>query len=136
MVIRQVGFRGASLLLLGGIAVAYGSLRMALGSSEAIDFIPSWAYLLWILSGLVAIPHAWRKTKDWVGFSVLVLPPAAWMSFYAASTVLWLVTRGEYGALHGIVRALVFSGWVALIVLTSRWPEPVHPVKRMIQTGE
>jgi hypothetical protein len=129
-VARQVGHRGALLILLGGIALLYGislittpptphplGLRLLLG----VMGLHGWGATL-AAAGVVAIlssplPHG----KDWPGFTVLVL---VWLPWSASFFVSWWPDGSNP---RGWVSATVFVAFAAIPAVVSTWGEPERP---------
>lgn len=82
--------------------------------------------ILWIGCGLVSVIAGVRRAwsaGDGPGFGALLIPPAVWTIFYAASAVAWFVTGGEFGRVNSITGAIVWSIVWFVVLLVAGWPE-------------
>jgi hypothetical protein len=129
---RQVGHRGALLILLGTIALLYGislittppvphpiGLRLLLDRMS----LHSWGITL-AVAGVVAILCApLRQGRDWPGFAALVL---VWIPWSASFFVSWWPDGSNP---RGWVSAIVFIAFAAIPAVVATWEDPAPPTR-------
>jgi hypothetical protein len=132
--IRTIGRRGVFLVMFGVIYVAVGASVWGLETRRFTDIAPiigplldshGWG-IMWALCGVLAVVTGVRRgqnAEDGLGFAALLVPPAAWTIFYAASVVAYLTTSGEFGRINSVPGVAVWSIVWFVILLVSGWPE-------------
>lgn len=127
---RQIGRRGAVLLILGLIWIILGLGVLDSGgiSDELLHerLSPTLRGAAWIVTGLVAIGYAFRPTGlgDQVGFAALYLMPAVRVASYTTAWVDSLIPVGGPGYESGWRFAAIHAAIVTAVAITAGWPEP------------
>lgn len=146
--IRNIGRRGVFLVMFGAIYLVFGVSVLSLSSRRFSDISPIVGPLLddnlwgvmWIACALVAITtgvrRRWDPRTDGMGFGALLIPPAAWTIFYAASVVAYFATNGQFGRANSFSGMAVWSIVWFVILLVSGWPEPRVPPAEPHTDGE
>lgn len=138
----MVGFRGLALLTLSLIWVMLG--LAALTEELPTDYVYLHQQIpqevracLWIGTALVAAVHAFDPPlkNDALGFMALVIMPTERAFSYLWGWVVFLAPGGQVGAERGWVGAIIFAALVNLILLCSRWREPL-PIHGYYRDGE
>lgn len=135
---RSNGRRRLLLGIIGLIWLAYGWGQMSSPTAAAKLFghLPSLidevladhrSALLWVVCGLVGVAVAvlpQKRIPDSWGFDALLLPPLIWTVLSGCSWLIFVITRGEFGSPRGFVSAVIWSAAVAVLLITSGWPDP------------
>lgn len=135
---RQVGHRGALLILLGVIALGYGvslittppvprsdGLRLLLG----VMGLHGWGATLAAAGGIAICCSPLKQGRDWPGFTVLVL---VWVPWSASYFVSWWPHGGNP---RGWVSALIFIAFAGVPAVGATWEEPEpEPLARVRST--
>jgi hypothetical protein len=140
-VIRRFGRRGVFLAMFGAIYLAVGVSVAGIENRRFGSINPfagplldsQWWGVMWLTAGLTALVVAVRRTHrfgDGPGFVALLIPPAFWTIFYAASVVVYLTTDGEFGTIRSISGVAVWSIVWSVILLVSGWPDPDRVARR------
>ncbi|WUH94535.1 hypothetical protein OG900_33265 [Streptomyces sp. NBC_00433] len=132
-VARQVGHRGALLVLLGTIALGYGislittppvphppGLRLLLGLMD----LHGWGVTLAAAGAIAVLCSPLGQGRDWPGFSALVL---VWLPWSLSFFVSWW-PQGENP--RGWVSALIFLALAGVPAVGATWEENAPRVRR------
>ena len=137
---RRLGFRGLALILFGimfvliGVGVTFNPARV---TGLFYTYLPLWTRVgLWAGAGMMAIIGAIRPglgEKHWPGRTER--PPVAEIMGFSALAI--APTERALSFLWGLIDGHASGAWVtgfavyllltSIILLVSRWPEPVHP---------
>lgn len=129
---RQVGHRGALLILLGGICLLYGISLITTppppnppGLRLLLKFmgLHPWGVTLAVAGVVAVLCSPLRQGRDWPGFAVLVL---VWLPWSLSYLVSWWP---EGSNPRGWVSALLFIAFAAIPAVGAGWEEPAPPAQ-------
>ena len=99
-----------------------------LGPDPITDVLTNhWSGLLWAGCALIGLAVGLlprKRRSDTIGFNALLIPPLLWTFLSAWSWVVFVASRGEYGAPRMWVQAVTWLCAVVFILITSGWPDP------------
>lgn len=127
---RRIGRRGAFLLVLAVVDALLGWSLLAVPPAvydqlTLLRHIPQVALgVLWIAAAVVAFGYAFarRSDQDFWGFFASYLPPMIFGGIYLLSW--WPI--GQLSAGTGVRSAVVYWGYMLLVVIAAGWPEPAY----------
>ena len=119
---RRVGRRGAFLLFLAALDIAYGySLWVTTAAQRrSLDLLLPWQVwgLIWLATGAVcAIGAVLRTGADRFAFGLAAALKAAWGAVFVR---VWLYDHLP----RGWVSVIIWLAFAAVVLLVSSWPEP------------
>jgi hypothetical protein len=134
-VIRRFGRRGVFLAMFGAIYLAVGVSVATIESQRFSSIAPfvgplldsRWWGLMWLAAGFTALGVGARRTLrfgDGPGFVALLVPPAVWTIFYAASVAAFVATGGDFGNIRSVSGAMAWSIVWSVVLLVAGWPDP------------
>jgi hypothetical protein len=123
--LRQIGYRGAVLLVFGLVDLVY-ALSFAFPTTEALASstfqwlilflpIPAWV-AIWASVGLICFFFAFRTIDDAIGYATAILIKVFWAGLF-----LWGWALGEL--MRGYLSAVIWAGFAFFLWLESRRPE-------------
>lgn len=136
---KRIGRRGAFLLVLGFLDALLGWSLLSeppavYDQLTLLRHIPQIALgLLWEVPAVIAVAFAFvrRSDQDVWGFVASYLPPMMFGGIFLLSW--WPI--GQLPAGTGVRSAVVYWGYMLLVVIAAGWPEPSNKDTHTVSTG-
>jgi hypothetical protein len=136
---RLIKHHGHRCLFLWLFASVYACLGLTLVLMEQVyvrelfhtHWPPPVRSLLWFIAAGLAIATAKdgheepKKSKQWIGFLALVIPPAQRFASYFIAAI-WEAVTLDPLVWPRLFSAFTYVLWIAAIFLVSTWPDEVH----------